>query len=36
MEQIPPEVLLDDVPTELGRIGHHLRRLVHATLPARH
>ena len=33
MEPIPPEVLLDDVPPELGRIGQRLRELVHETLP---
>ena len=33
MEPIPPEILLDDVPPELGRIGQRLRDLVHETLP---
>jgi hypothetical protein len=33
MEPIPPEILLDDIPPELGRIGQRLRRLVRETLP---
>jgi hypothetical protein len=33
MEPIPPEVLLDQVPSELGRIGVRMRRLVRETLP---
>lgn len=33
MEPIPPEVLLDEIPPELGRIGERMRRLVLETLP---
>jgi hypothetical protein len=33
MEPIPPEVLLDEIPPELGRIGERMRRLVREVLP---
>jgi hypothetical protein len=33
MEPIPPEVLLDKIPPELGRIGERMRQLVRQTLP---
>lgn len=33
MEPIPPEVLLDEIPPELGRIGERMRQLVRRTLP---
>ena len=33
MAPIPPEVLLDEIPPELGRIGERMRRLVREVLP---
>lgn len=30
---IPPEILLDEVPVELGRIGERLREIVRAAVP---
>lgn len=33
MEPIPAEVLLDEIPPELGAIGERMRLLVHETLP---